>query len=202
MLLVAAMLSVFYPYNLFRKVSRFINFIYSASVKRTFAKAGSNFFIERDAQVLGGKHIEIGDNFLCFARLRLEAYSEHNGVRFNPRITIGNNVSLNYDCHIAAVNSISIGNGVLIASKVFITDHYHGTINAEALAIPPAQRTVQSPGKVVIEDNVWIGEGVAVLPNVTIGKNSIIGANSVVTGNIPADSVAAGVPARVIRKLQ
>ena len=53
---------------------------------------------------------------------------------------------------------------------------------------------------VFIEDNVWIGESVSVLPGVRIGKNSIIGANSVVTKNIPENSIAVGNPARVIKK--
>ena len=53
----------------------------------------------------------------------------------------------------------------------------------------------------IIEDNVWIGEGVAIMPNVTIGANSIIGANSVVTKDIPKNSVVAGNPARVIKNI-
>jgi len=77
----------------------------------------------------------------------------------------------------------------------------HGEITAEALKIPPALREVVSKGPVIIEDNVWIGEGVAIMPNLTIGKNSIIGANSVVTSTIPPNSVAAGIPARVIKTL-
>jgi acetyltransferase-like isoleucine patch superfamily enzyme len=54
---------------------------------------------------------------------------------------------------------------------------------------------------VIIEDNVWIGEGVAIMPNVTIGANSIIGANSVVTKDIPKNSVVAGNPASVIKNI-
>ena len=52
-----------------------------------------------------------------------------------------------------------------------------------------------------IEDNVWIGEGVVILPNVIIGENSIIGANTVVTKDIPDDVIAAGNPARIIKRL-
>jgi acetyltransferase-like isoleucine patch superfamily enzyme len=88
-----------------------------------------------------------------------------------------------------------------MASRIFITDHYHGQINAEALKLPPANRPLHSPGPVIIEDNVWIGENVTIMPNVVIGKNSIIGANSVVTKSLAANCVAVGMPARVIKVL-
>lgn len=77
----------------------------------------------------------------------------------------------------------------MIASKVFITDHSHGEININSLTLPPSSRKIVSKGAVIIEDNVWIGEGVCILPNVTIGRNSIVGANSVVTNNIPENCV-------------
>lgn len=54
---------------------------------------------------------------------------------------------------------------------------------------------------VIIEDNVWIGGGAIILPNVTIGKNSVIGAGSVVTRSIPANCVAVGNPCRVIKNI-
>ena len=57
-----------------------------------------------------------------------------------------------------------------------------------------------SSKSVIIKDNVWLGEHVSVLPGVTIGENSIIGANSVVTKSIPANSIAVGIPAKVIKQ--
>jgi acetyltransferase-like isoleucine patch superfamily enzyme len=123
------------------------------------------------------------------------------GQAFNPRVVIGNGVAINYDCHIGCVNRIEIGNNVLIASKVHITDHSHGAVDKTALATPPARRTLISKGPVIIEDNVWIGEGAVVLAGVRIGRNSIIGANAVVTKDVPADCVAGGIPARVIKRL-
>lgn len=57
-------------------------------------------------------------------------------------------------------------------------------------------------GDIIIEDNVWLCEGVIVLSNVRIGKNSIIGANSVVTKNIPENSIACGIPAKVVKNLK
>jgi lipopolysaccharide O-acetyltransferase len=53
---------------------------------------------------------------------------------------------------------------------------------------------------VVIDDNVWIGEGVVILPGITIGKGAIVGANSVVTKNVSAYTIVVGAPAKVIKK--
>lgn len=182
-------------------VGRIWDRLYSYALARRFRTVGRNCFIEYPAVILGEKHISLGDNFHSYARLRLEAYDRHRDSVFKPCVSIGDNVSINYDCHIACINLVAIGDAVLIGSKVHITDHSHGHAAVEALATPPAWRPLVSKGPVIIEDNVWIGEGAVVLPGVTIGANSIIGANAVVTKDIPGNCVAAGVPAQVIRRL-
>ena len=90
---------------------------------------------------------------------------------------------------------------VPIASKVFISDHFYGMIEAQSLSKPPVMRDLFSKGPVHIGKRVWIGEGVCIMPGVTIGENSIIGANSVVTKDVPANTVAAGNPAVIIKNL-
>jgi acetyltransferase-like isoleucine patch superfamily enzyme len=199
---IAKLLSLFYDYRLDTLLNRLLNEIHSRSLRRILNTSGSRLYIERPVIIKGFKYILIGENFTAFARLRLEAYDKHLDTSYTPSLTIGNNVSINYDCHIGCINKIRIGNNVLMASKVFITDHYHGEISKTSLDITPSQRKVISKGPVIIEDNVWIGEGVAILPGVTIGKNSIIGANSVVNKSIPENAVAAGNPAKVLRILK
>jgi acetyltransferase-like isoleucine patch superfamily enzyme len=200
-LILIELLSKTYSYRYWTKITRFLNQVYSCALRREFRSSGEGFYIEYPAILHGCEYIEIGKHFKSFARLRLEAFDSHLGFKYTPFITIGDNVSINYDCHIGCVNRIDIGNNVLMASKIFITDHYHGEINYEALNTAPSQRKVESKGPVVIEDNVWIGDGVAIMPNVTIGRNCIIGANSVVTSSMPPNAVVAGVPAKVIRIL-
>jgi acetyltransferase-like isoleucine patch superfamily enzyme len=90
---------------------------------------------------------------------------------------------------------MKIGRHVLIADRVYISDNLHGyeDVTKPMLAQPLVHRPVE------IQDEVWLGENVCVLPGVTIGRHSVIGSNSVVTKDVPPHSVAAGVPARVLR---
>ncbi|WP_020529936.1 sugar O-acetyltransferase [Flexithrix dorotheae] len=125
---------------------------------------------------------------------------------YGRHISVGNNVIININCTFVDCNKIEIGNNVLIASNVQIYTATHSTdvnerlvANWEAKSGLPFFRTFAQPIK--IEDNVWIGGGVIILPGVNIGENSIIGAGSVVTKSIPANSVAVGNPCKVIRTL-
>ena len=190
-----------YSLSLSNRLALSFNVLYTIWLKREFHFFGGGSTISKPIYLHGGKYITIGENFSCDQRLRLDAIDEFLGDKFTPEITIGDHVLIQKDCHIGAINKIYIGNNVLLASKVYISDHSHGEVTAEALKIPPAKRRLYSKGPVIIEDNVWIGEGVVILPGVTIGENSVIGANAVVTRTIPKNSLAAGNPARVIKEI-
>lgn len=192
---------VLFSPKLFNRSHRVHDFMYSIWKGYEFIKVGNTISLHYPLYLRGGKYITIGSNFYSDIRVRIEAWDEHLGHRFSPKVIIGDNVSINSDCHIGAINEIIIEDGVLIASKVYITDHYHGEITSEAIELMPSERKLFSKGPVKIEKNVWIGEGVVILPNVTIGENSIIGANSVVTKNIPKNSVVGGNPTKIIRTL-
>lgn len=197
----ARFFALFYSVSRAQKWCTLCDVFYTYRAVKKFARVGKSPLIMRKIKVHGGEHITVGDNFYCYAGLRIETYARHNGERFSPQIVIGDNVSINPDCHIAAINRVELHDGVLLASRVFITDHFHGDTTAQSLAIPPQERRLTSKGAVVVKQNAWLGEGVAVMPGVTIGRNAVVGANSVVTGDIPDNAVAAGVPARVIKQL-
>jgi lipopolysaccharide O-acetyltransferase len=145
--------------------------------------------------------MRIGKNFHAAEGLWLEAVVAHPGQTFSPSIVIGNNVSISRWTHIAATHRVEIGDGVLIGSKVLITDHNHGSYKKRTsdAGIAPAFRPLDEDGVVVIGKNVWIGDGVVIAPGAMIGEGAVIGANSVVVGEIPPYTVAAGAPARRIR---
>jgi acetyltransferase-like isoleucine patch superfamily enzyme len=86
----------------------------------------------------------------------------------------------------------------LIAGRVYISDHDH-VLDDPVLSSCENKKLISKP--VVIEDGCWLGEGCVILKGVRIGKRSVIGANAVVTKDIPEYSIAAGVPAKVIKKI-
>jgi lipopolysaccharide O-acetyltransferase len=157
--------------------------------------------VRRPLYVRGRHLIRVGEGLTTGVGLRLDAFD--HGLSGGPLIVIGRHAQINDYVHIAAILRVEIGDDALLASKIFITDHNHGRIDGagelDGPDTPPAQRP-EAARAVVIGDRVWIGEGAVVLPGVTIGDGCIIGANAVVTADIPADSIAAGNPARVLRR--
>lgn len=148
--------------------------------------------------VLGMKNICLGKHFTSGKNLRIECFSKNK----KKILFIGNDVKVNDYVHIACNESISIGDNVLIGSHVLITDHQHGKYNGMSQDTPfskPDERALVGGG-IVIEPNVWIGDMVAILPNVTIGEGSIIGTLSVVSKSIPPYCIAVGSPCKVIKK--
>lgn len=193
-------ISVFFSYDLMSSYKAFKNRLLTESIKRKLEKCGDDFWLEGPIEAKGLKYISIGNDFSCRSGLRLDAVDFYNGIYYTPSIIIGNHVRINNYCHIGIIDKLIIEDNVVIASKVYISDHSHGSVTFDQLNIPVKDRKLFSKGIVHIEKNVWIGEHVSVLPGVTIGENSIVGANSVVTKNIPANSVAVGIPARVIKQ--
>ena len=162
---------------------------------------GKNVWIDGDSFFAGMEYMEIGDDFNCGRGAWIEAIGECNGQTFHPCLVIGDKFSMRNNCHIGCIESIEIGNNVLLGSKVFITDHFHGSITKDDIDVPPGRRPLSSR-PVKIGDNVWIGDNVCVMPGVTLGNNVIVGANAVVTHSFPKNSVIAGCPAKIIKMLQ
>lgn len=138
--------------------------------------------------------ISVGDNCLFVSSSRFNNRGINHkcilATKSNAEIQIGNKCSFS-GVSIVSSCSVVIGNNVLVGANCQIGDR-----NGHEDRYPQFH-----PKPVVIKDNVWLGMNVVVMRGVTIGENSIIGANSVVTKDIPANSIAAGMPARVLREL-
>jgi maltose O-acetyltransferase len=125
------------------------------------------------------------------------------GVHFEPtmrcefgfNISIGDNFYANFDCVMLDGGTISIGDHVLFGPRVGVYTSNHAVDAAERAAGACYAKPV------TIGDHVWVGGGVTINPGVSIGANTIIGSGSVVTRPIPADVIAVGSPARVLREI-
>jgi acetyltransferase-like isoleucine patch superfamily enzyme len=162
-----------------------------------FAAFGVRSRIRKPILIRNPGGMSFGDN--CFIRdgARLEVV-DRPGLP-PGRLVIGHGVSMEQGVHIAACDDITIGDYACFAANCAILDtrHPEGTSDGE-------NRVWEVSGErsfVHIGRRVFLGVNVVVLPNVSIGDNSIIGAGSVVTQSIPANSIAVGAPAKVIRTL-
>lgn len=176
--------------------------LYTALCRYRFAHWGRGSHIAwRAMRLKGEKYISVGDGTFIDSGVQLTAWDSHNGLRFTPSITIGNHCAIRNNAHITAINSITIGDDLLTGTNVLITDNSHGMTTREHMCLPFNERPMVSKGPVVIGSKVWLGNNVCVMSGVTIGDGVIIGANSVVTHDVPAYSVAVGIPAKVIKQL-
>ncbi|MGI4742130.1 MAG: sugar O-acetyltransferase [Janthinobacterium lividum] len=115
---------------------------------------------------------------------------------YGTNITVGDQVFLNFNCTILDVAAVTIGSRTLLGPGVQIFTATHPLDYQERAS------GLESAKPIVIGEDVWIGGGAVICPGVTIGARTVIGAGSVVTKDIPADTLAAGNPCRVIRVLR
>ena len=157
---------------------------------------GAHPFIVKPWHIeLFGGPIRIGSHVTLLGcsdkKTRLTVWSDKKAI---PGITIGDHVLISPGVRISAAHSIKIGDSCMLASHAYVTDSdWHGIYDR---SLTPTETS-----HVVLDENVWIGDSAIVCKGVTIGENSIIGAGSVVTSDIPANVIAAGNPAKVIRSL-
>lgn len=151
-------------------------------------------------QIAGHRFISVGQGTLLGKHIVLTAFEKRGDQTFQPRISIGDHCILGEHMHITAVGNVKIGNNLLAGRFCLITDNSHGMINYGELSTHPIDRPL-SHKDVSIGDNVWLGDAVRILPGVTIGNGCIIGAGSIVTKDVPDFCVAAGNPARIIKRL-
>ncbi|MDA9816926.1 acetyltransferase [Alphaproteobacteria bacterium] len=139
--------------------------------------------------------IVLGKGFSSNSGLVIDVYGN------NSKLVIGKNVIANYRLHIGVCEYVSIGENTLFGSDCLIMDHSHGCYKGQKSSNPntaPNERDLFSK-PIKIGKNCWFGDKVSILPGVTVGNGVVIGAGSVVTHDLPANIVAVGSPAKVIK---
>ncbi len=147
---------------------------------RCDVRSGGLFLVARGAVARFGARCVIDRGFTLECRGRLE---------------VGDGTVFGHHCTVAADRSIDIGRDCLFAELVSIRDHDHAFADPSTAIIDQGRSTAP----IRIGDNVWIGAKATVTRGVTIGRNTVVGAHAVVTRDLPANCVAVGVPARVVR---
>ncbi|MDP9345834.1 MAG: acyltransferase [Actinomycetota bacterium] len=115
------------------------------------------------------------------------------------RVRIGEGTFLNLGVMVASTALVEIGAHCMLANGCFVTDGNHRFDDPD---MPVTWQGFTSKGPTRIGDNTWLGANVVVTSGVTIGERCVVGANSVVTTDIPAGSIAAGLPARVLKRIE
>ena len=114
-------------------------------------------------------------------------------LNYGKNTKIGKNVFINFDCVFLDLGGITIEDNVLIAPKVSLLSEGH--------PVSPNDRQSLVPGHIHIGKNAWIGAGATILPGVTVGENAVVAAGAVVSKDVPANTVAGGIPAKIIKSI-
>ncbi|MBR2630317.1 MAG: acyltransferase [Bacteroidaceae bacterium] len=176
-----------------------LNYLRTLYYKKRFFSFGKKSRIFQIGDIIHPECISIGCNVMLQDYIYMTAWPQTN-EKEQPMIIIGNDCCFGAFNHITTISSIIIGNGLLTGKFVTITDNSHGKADIHDMEQMPIKRKMASKGSIFIGDNVWIGDKATILPGVSIGDGVIIAANSVVTKDIPSFCVAAGVPAKIIKR--
>ena len=181
--------------NLFQSLTRRL---YWSPVFKSQITGGKKLFLYSGMpQVLQPLSIQMGEG--C----RVSGISTFSGrwcSSERPQLIVGDNVDIGWQTSIAVATEVILEDNVRMAGRAFLAGYPGHPLDADARAAG-APDTEDQIGKIHLKKNVWLGTGVTILPGVTIGENTIVGAGSVVTKDLPANVIAAGNPARIVRKL-
>ena len=177
--------------------------LYSAYIRHQCRQCGELKLGSTQLHLFGLRYMEFGDQVEMHFNARVQCidYFQPTDQHFKPRLILHDHVVVQAMCHIGCIDRVEIGEWSTMGARCYITDHTHGGTSREELLLPPRKRPLVSRGPVKIGKYVHLGEGVCVMPGVTIGDYSVVGAGAVVTRDIPPFSIAVGSPAKVIKQI-
>lgn len=177
--------------------------LYKAIINRLFLKPyfrsilghlGDNTNLPSSTRLDNPQNIYLG-NKVCIGRFSRLSAIPMTGLQ-KTNLTIGDKTYIGSFAHIFCTSQIKIGENVLIADRVYISDNQH---SYEDIEKPIISQPILQLNNVHVGDGTWIGENVCII-GANIGKQCVIGANSVVTKSIPDYCVAVGSPAKIVKR--
>lgn len=166
--------------------SIFLSFYYGFNKKVIFGK---------NVRIANPQYIETGSNVILDDGCELCVLQTI--AHIVPHLKIGNNVLIGKGCRIGCDNSIVIGDNVLFAPNVHISDRNHSYSD---INIPISKQPVSTHGPVIIKEETWLGYGCQIMSGVTIGKHCVIAAGAIVVKDVPDYCIVGGNPARILKR--
>ena len=162
--------------------------LFTLMIRRSFAAWGARSVAAPPLRLAGQRSITVGAGTWFGAGCWLNA--------IGGTIAIGDECGFSGDVTISAAASVTLGRAVLVARGVNISDHDHAWADT---ALPISRQGITNVAPVTVGDGAWLGHNVTVTAGVSIGRGAVVAAGAVVTRDVPDFSLAAGVPARILR---
>lgn len=175
------------------RIRDFLSILFYRLIGGFFGSMGSGVRIVRPLRIYGAKYCHFGDEAVLQFGAYIAALKEHDAA---PVFKVGNRTMIGNHAHIVATKRVEFGEGVLTADRLFVADNRHTFEDPDT---PIRDQGLTQLSEVHIDDGSWIGENVCI-SGASIGKQCVIAANSVVTSDIPDHCVAAGAPARIVKR--
>lgn len=162
---------------------------------RAFGSWAGDSVIVPPVRVESPEHIHVGRGVIIHEHAWLAARPRPG--RPAPQLRIGDDVKANRFVTIECAGSITLGEGVLLADRVHISDTDHPALATDEGPVPDRDA---APRPIVIEPRVFVGAGAVIKSGVTIGEHAYVSANTVVVRDVPPRTLVAGSPARAVRR--
>ena len=176
---------------------RLQTFLFTRLIAGQFRQCGPGTRISPPFRFANLSRINLGAGVMIHRDCWIHVRDDPAGDKSEPAIVIKSNTGIGMGATLSAMRRIVIGEHVMLARNVYISDHAHAF---EDMNLPIALQGIAKVGEVEIGDSTWLGQNACVLPGVRIGRHCVVGSNSVVTHDVPDFCVAAGVPAKVIKR--
>lgn len=183
--------------SLKNKLKSLKNYFFWRRISKKLGGAKSRVYFDSKVNIVNPDAIFFGSNVGVGEGTRFLPIKVSVGKAYTPKIIIGDGCQIGKNNSFACIHNITIGNNVLFAGNVHITDHSHGY---EDITLPVFKQPLISKGGISIGEDSWLGFSCEILSGVNIGKHCVVAARAVVTKDVPDYCVVAGNPAKIIKK--